>query len=66
MELCEADCYGKGGTDESPISVGTIVLIYVLVHKPCGFWRTARVNQLLTDKDGLVRGDVVRITSGRD
>ena len=39
----------------------------VHVDKPsCGFWRTAKVNQLLTSKDGLVRGVVVRITLGRD
>ena len=40
----------------------------MLVHddRPHGLWRTARVNQLLTGKNKLVRVDVVRITSGRD
>ena len=60
----EAHRYGKKGTDKSPISVGNIVLVHD--DKPHGFWRLAKVNQLLTGKDGLVRGAVVRITSGKD
>ena len=40
----------------------------MLVHddKPHAFWRITRFNQLLTGKDGLVRGAVVGITSGKD
>ena len=64
MELCGAHRYGKRSADKSPISVGTIVLVHD--DKPRGFWRTARVNQLLNGEVGLVRGAVVRITSGRD
>ena len=64
LELREAHRCGKKSTDKSPISVGTIVLVHD--DKPRGFWRTARVNQLLTSKGGLMRGAVVRITSGRD
>ena len=64
LELREGHRYGKRSTDKSPISVGTIVLVHD--DKPRGFWRTARVNQLITGKDGLVRGAVVRITSGKD
>ena len=40
----------------------------MLVHydKPCGIWRLAKVNHLLTGKDGLVRSAVARIASGKD
>ena len=60
----EAHRYGKKGTDNSPILVGNIVLVHD--DKPRGFWRLAKVSQLLTGKDGLVRGAVVRIMSGKD
>ena len=42
------------------------MLVHDNICKPHGFWRTTRVNQLLTDKDELIRGAIVRITSGRD
>ena len=64
LELREAHRYGKRNTDKSPIWVGTIVLVHD--DKPHGFWKTARVNRLLTGKDGLMRGAVVMIASGRD
>lgn len=34
--------------------------------RPHGFWRFAKVNHLLTGNDGLVRGAVVRIKSGKN
>ena len=58
LELREAHRYGKKGTAISPISVGSIVLVHD--ERPRGFWRLAKVNQLLTGKDGLVRGAVVK------
>ena len=64
LELREAHRYGRKGTAISPISVGSIVLVHD--EKPRGFWRLAKVNQLLTGKDGLVRGAVVKVTSGKD
>ena len=64
LELREAHRYGKKGTAISPISVGSIVLVHD--EKPRRFWRLAKVNQLLTGKDGLVRGAVVKVTSGKD
>ena len=64
LELREAHRYRKKGTAISPISVGSIVLVHD--EKPRRFWRLAKMNQLLTGKDGLVRGAVVKVTSGKD
>ena len=60
LQLHEAHRYGKRGTDKSPISVGTILLVHD--DKPCGFWSIT----MGCDKDGSVRGAYVRITSGKD
>ena len=60
----EAHRYGKRDTAISFILVGSIVLVHD--EKLRGFWRLAKVNQLLTGKDGLVRGAVVKVTSGKD
>ena len=42
------------------IQTGDVVVIHEK-DKPRGFWRIARVERLLTDRDGKVRGTVLHV-----
>ena len=62
LELRESHRYNSGNSTERSISVGDIVVVHN-DDKPRGFWRLARVEDLITGRDGQVRGAVLRVHS---
>ena len=61
LELRESHRYGCTGVQNSQVSAGDIVL--VLDEVPRAVWRLAKVEEVLTGRDGLSRGAVVRVTA---
>ena len=61
LELREAHRYSSSGAKADAISIGEIVLVHD--DKPRGFWKLARVEEVITGQDGNVRGAVVRVSS---
>ena len=62
MELCESHRRSAKSTNPTPIAVGDMVVVHD-EEQPRGFWRLARVENLITGADGLVRGATVRVKS---
>ena len=61
LELREAHRCNQGSETITPISVGNIVLLHD--DGPRGFWKLAKIETLITGKDGQVRGAVIRVPS---
>ena len=62
LELRESHRYQGMNSIASPISIGDVVLVHD-EGKARGFWKLARVEDLVTGRDGLVRGAVLRVAS---
>ena len=50
----------RGTIEESTIAVGDMVIVQA-EDKPCGFWKLAKVDEVIVGQDRLVRGAVVRV-----
>ena len=62
LELREAHRYSSGNSDaSSAVSIGDIVLVHD--DKPRGFWRLARIENVITGRDGQIRGAILRVAS---
>ena len=61
-ELRDAHRYGDKTSAEHEVKVGDIVLVHD-DSKPRGFWKLALVEKLVTGRDGLTRGAVLRVSS---
>lgn len=57
VELRESHRHSKGTSDPDPIAVGDIVLVHS-ENKRRGFWKLAKVEDLITGQDGAVRAAV--------
>lgn len=62
LELREAQRQRKKTSDTESIEVGDIVLVHD-EGKPRGFWKLARIEDLIIGKDGKTRGAVLRVGS---
>ena len=62
MELRDSHRRSAKSSNPTPIAVGDIVVVHD-EEQPRGFWRLARVEDLLTGADGLVRGATIRVKS---
>jgi hypothetical protein len=62
LELRDAHRQTNVGGTPTPVKIGDIVLIHDQDH-PRGFWKVARVEKLITGRDGLVRGAALRLPS---
>ena len=60
MELRDSYRYVGKTSNENPVRMGD-----VLVHdtKPRGFWKLARITQLVSGQDGRVRGAILKVAS---
>ena len=62
LELREAHQYSSGNSDAcSAVSIGDIVLVHD--DKPRGFWRLARIENVITGRDGQIRRAILRVAS---
>lgn len=61
LELREAHRYTSSNSGASAVSIGDIVLVHD--DKPRGFWRLARIKNVITGKDGQIRGAILRVSS---
>jgi hypothetical protein len=59
LELREAHRCNQGSGAVTPVSVGEIVLLHD--DGPRGFWKLAKIEELITGKDKRVRGAVIRV-----
>ena len=59
LELREAHRHNKG-TDAAPVEVGDVVVVQN-DGQPRGFWKLARVEDIIMGKDGKIRGAAVRV-----
>ena len=55
-----ADISSRGHTCPSPIAVDDIVIVHS-ADNPRSFWKLGRVKELLTGRDGKIRGAVLRV-----
>ena len=62
MELRDSHRRSAKSSNPTPIVVGDIVVVHD-EEQPRGFWRLARVKDLLTGADGLVRGATITVKS---
>ena len=62
LELRSAHRHDRGKEDASPVSVGDLVVIHD-DNQPRGFWKLGKVEQVMTGRDGLARGAVVRVAN---
>ena len=60
LELREAHQQRYVHGSSTPVKPGDMVLVHDPDH-PRGFWRIARVERLITRRDGLVRGAILRL-----
>ena len=61
-ELRDAHRYGDKTSASQEVKVGDIVLVHD-DSRPRGFWKLALVEKLVTGRDGLTRGAVLRVSS---
>lgn len=62
LELRDAHRQRPGTQTTTPVKIGDVVV----VHEegcPRGFWKVAKVERLITGRDGLVRGAVLKLPS---
>ena len=62
LELREGHRHNKGDTQAIPASIGDIVVVHG-EKQPRGFWRLGKVEDLVTGRDGHVRGAKIRVAS---
>lgn len=62
LELRDAHRQRGPKKSDNPIAVGDVVLVHD-ENSPRGFWKIARVERLITGKDGAVRGAVLKVAS---
>jgi len=62
IELREAHRFGKTGSKKAQISVNDLVVVHD-ENQPRGFWRLAKVENVIVGIDGEVRGATVRVSS---
>ena len=60
LELREMHRHQHGHTCPSPIAVDDIVIVHS-ADNPRSFWKLGRVKELLTGRDGKIRGAVLRV-----
>ena len=60
-ELRDSHRYVGKTSDENSVCVGDVVLVHDT--KPRGFWKLARVTQLVSGQDGRVRGAILKVAS---
>ena len=60
LELRESHRHNTGDPKVTPVSVGDVVVVH---HEtlPCGFWRLGKVDDVVTGRDGYVRGAKVKV-----
>ena len=61
MELRDSHRYVGKTSNENPVRVGDVVLVHDT--KPRGFWKLARITQLVSGQDGRVRGAILKVAS---
>ena len=61
LELRDSHRHVGKTSDKESVSVGDVVLVHDT--KPRGFWKLARVTELISGQDGHVRGAVLRVSS---
>ena len=61
LELQNVHHCNERNSNATLISVGDIVVVHD--DKPRGFWKLTRVEEVITGKDGRVRGAVVKVNS---
>ena len=59
LELREVHRCNQGSSTTAPVSIGDVVLMHD--DSPRGFWNLAKVEKLITGRDGHVRGAVIRV-----
>ena len=59
-DLRENHHYSRGSLKATPITVGDVVLVHE-EGLPRGFWKLAKVEEVITGRDGQPRGDVLRL-----
>ena len=62
LELRDTHHCNKPNSAAIHISVGDVVVVYD--EKPRGYWKLARVEEVIPGRDGQIRGAVVRVISG--
>lgn len=62
IDLRDSHRHSGKSSNSTPIAVGDIVVVHD-EERPRGFWRLARVQDLITGADGLVRGATIRVKS---
>ncbi|XP_011407292.1 PREDICTED: uncharacterized protein LOC105314682 [Amphimedon queenslandica] len=63
LELKEQHRYSKGDNAEVEIKVGDIVIVKSN-EKRRGFWNLGKVESIIPERDGLIRGATVRVATG--
>ena len=61
MELRDSHRYVGKTSDENPVRVGDVMLVHDT--KPRGFWKLARITQLLSGPNGRVRGAILKVAT---
>lgn len=64
MELRDSHRRSAKSTKPTPIAVVVIVVVHDK-ERPRDFWRQARVEDLITETDGLVRGASIKVKVGK-
>ena len=64
MELRDTHHCNEPNSAAVHISVGDVVVVHD--EKPRGFWKLARVEEVIPGRDGQIRGAVVRVISGEN
>ena len=62
LELRSAHRHDRGKEEASPVSADDLVVIHY-ENQPRGFWKLGRVERVMTGRDGLARGAVVRVAN---
>ena len=62
LELRDAYRRRNIGGTSAPVKIGDIILVHDQDH-PRGFWKVMQVEELITWRDGLVHGAVLRLPS---
>ncbi len=60
LELRETHRHHRGHTCPSPVAVDDVVIVHSAA-RPRNFWKLGRVKELLTGRDGRVRGAVLQV-----
>ena len=64
LELQDTHHCNESNSAAVHISVGDVVVVHD--EKPRGFWKLARVEEIIPGRDGQIRGAVVRVILGEN